>query len=404
MAKPIKRKCPGCGETKEFRADQKTCGCQAKKPELTESNKISGNEWAISLPKTRIHTLDQLIEYFEIDLSVWEVEKFVANKWEMGYKDDATGRAKTEELYQVKAWLKRKVEIVDAKAEIESLKRAAAEEIRVVPMPVRKPDNVSGHMLEIDIADHHFGKLAWASETGHQNYDTKLATKLFKKAFQTILSRVTGILFDEIWFVVGNDLLNSDNAQGTTTKGTHVSTDVRYQKTFATVRQVITECIETLRPKAKKVKVIMVSGNHDQLSVWHLGDSLECFFQQYDDVEIDNSPKYHKYHRFGQVMIMYTHGDKGKRKNFPLMMATEQPEMFGATKFREVHTGHRHTLEVEEQHGIRVRTMSALCPPDSWHAENGYVGNLRSAEAFIWHKDEGLIGTAIYTDNRKDLE
>ena len=27
MAKPIKRKCPGCGEIKEFRSDQKTCGC-----------------------------------------------------------------------------------------------------------------------------------------------------------------------------------------------------------------------------------------------------------------------------------------------------------------------------------------------------------------------------------------
>ena len=27
MSKPIKRRCPRCGEVKLFRADQKTCGC-----------------------------------------------------------------------------------------------------------------------------------------------------------------------------------------------------------------------------------------------------------------------------------------------------------------------------------------------------------------------------------------
>ena len=400
MAKPVKRQCPQCKETKEFRADQKTCGCRPEKPVMQEASEVDGNKWSISLPQTRIHTLDDLIDFFEIDLSIWEVKKFIANKWEVGSKNKADDLV-IAPLYQVKAWLEKKVEIVDAKAEIESLKKSALEEVKRIPIVIRKADKSSGNLLEIDIADHHFGKLAWAAETGNQNYDTKIATKLFKKAFQTILTRVSALTFDEIWFVVGNDLLNSDNAQGTTTRGTVVATDARYQKTFSIVRQVMTECIETLRPLAKKVKVIMVSGNHDQLSVWHLGDSLECFFNQYNDVEIDNTPKYYKYHRFGQVMIMYTHGDKGKRKNYPLMMATEQPEMFGNTKFREVHTGHRHTLEVEEQHGIRVRTMSALCPADSWHAENGYVGNLRAAEAFIWNKDEGLIGTAVYTDNRQ---
>lgn len=34
MSKPTKRKCPACGEEKEFRADQKTCGCKGSNPEL----------------------------------------------------------------------------------------------------------------------------------------------------------------------------------------------------------------------------------------------------------------------------------------------------------------------------------------------------------------------------------
>jgi hypothetical protein len=86
--------------------------------------------------------------------------------------------------------------------------------------------------------------------------------------------------------------------------------------------------------------VKMVPGNHDTLSTWCLGHSLECWFHATPDVMIDNEPRNRKYHQFGQVILMFTHGDKGKRPNYPLVMATEQPQMFGATVHREAHTGH----------------------------------------------------------------
>jgi len=103
-------------------------------------------------------------------------------------------------------------------------------------------------------------------------------------------------------------------------------------------------------------------------------------------------------------LIMFTHGDKGKAKDLPLIMAAEKSILFGSTKFHEIHTGHIHTLKVEERHGIRHRTLPALCPPDAWHAENGYVGNLRSSEAFVWDEQEGLIGIVIYTDSDEKIE
>jgi hypothetical protein len=129
-----------------------------------------------------------------------------------------------------------------------------------------------------------------------------------------------------------------------------------------------------------------------------LGDSLECWFHNYADVKIDNMPRYRKYHRFGNVLLMLTHGDKGKKNEYPLLMATECSKDFGETKFREAHVGHIHQTRLEEKYGVRVRTLSALCSPDDWHAEQGYVGNLRSAEGFIWNRNEGLIGTVVYTD------
>lgn len=400
MSKETRRQCPQCKEVKPYRSDQKTCGCKAVPVEVSE---VKGDKWTISLPKTPIHTLEQLLEHCKVDTSAWEVERFICNKWEVGMKD-AAGEPEVIPLFQVKAFLRRKVDVIAVRAEVDALMSLAKDGAPKPPQIKRAFLIPSGNMLEVNLTDHHFGKMAWGVETGWENYDTKIAEKVFWRAFQTILERASVHQFEEIWFVVGNDLLNSDDVEGRTTRGTYVSTDARYQKTFAVVRTVMISAIEQLRQYTPKVKVIMVPGNHDHLSVWHLGDSLECYFHKYKDVEIDNAPKYRKYHQFGKVMILYTHGDKGKRLDLPLLMATEQPEMFGETEFREAHTGHIHTNRVEEQHGIRVRVLSALCPPDAWHAENGFVGNLRASEGFIWNKKEGLIGTVVYTDVVEDIE
>lgn len=372
------------------------------KPTPSETQEVSGNRWDIVLPKTRICTLEELLDYCKVDLQLWKVDRFVVNKWEVGAtsEDPTTGEKSTvvAPLFQVKATLLKRVEMESVLAEIAELKEHAARASRVPRPTIASHPTRSGNMLEVNIPDVHFGKLAWGKETGHENYDTSIAEETFLRALETIIQRSSVYKFDSILFVVGNDLLNSDDLEGRTTKGTFVSTDGRYEKTFGIVRRTITYAIERLR-KIAPVKVVMVRGNHDNLSVWHLGDSLECYFAKYRDVEIDNDPKSRKYHQFGKVMLMFTHGDKGKRADYPLLMAAEQSEMFGNTKFREIHTGHTHMTKTDEQHGIRVRVLPALCPPDAWHAENGFVGNQRNAEGYIWNKEQGLIAQVFHNDD-----
>lgn len=282
------------------------------------------------------------------------------------------------------------------KAEIASLKDDALASAPFSPSAAVKRAG-SGYMLEINIPDLHVGKLAWSKETGHEAYDGALAVQVFEQAFETLLARTSGYAFDEIVLVLGNDLLHADTKTGTTTAGTPMDLDSRYHRTFVAVRRMVTRAIQRSLAVAPLVRAVMVPGNHDTLSVWQLGDSLECLFANEPRVVVHNEPTMRKYLRFGRVMLLFTHGNTGKLRDYPLLMATEQPEMFGATQHREAHTGDKHQLQVQEQHGIRVRILSALCPPDAWHSDNHYVGNQRSAEAFIWHRDEGLIGTAIYT-------
>ena len=285
----------------------------------------------------------------------------------------------------------------EIKDEIEALKKQAKEEIKRKPLST-KPVKETGLMLEVNIADAHFGKLAWPAETGGVPYDLKIADAMFMRALDVLLERAKGYDFERVLFVLGNDLLHANDVAGNTFNGTKLDTEGRFQKTYWTVRKTVCAAIERLRQVAP-VKVAIVYGNHDRTSMWTLADSIDCYFHGDDRVEVDNQPIYRKYHEWGKVGLMLTHGDLGKRADFPLLFATENPGLFGRTEFREVHTGHLHTTKTEEFHGVRVRILPSLTPPDAWHAENGYVGNMRNAEAYVWSKTEGLIATFIYCDN-----
>lgn len=362
-------------------------------PQKVETSEQTKDTWTITLPQTRIHTLEELIEYCQVDLAVWSVDRFTVNKWEMGAKND-DGKVIVTPLYQVKAFLKRKTGI-DPKKEIEDLKAISKKDFKSPPRAV--PNPTKGLMLELALFDLHAGKLAWSRETGGGNYDTKIAVETFWRAFHSLLQSTAHYKFESILYIVGQDLLNSDNVEGQTTAGTPQSNDGRFHKTFTTVRQMNVEAIEKLRQIAP-VHVITMGGNHDRLSTWMVGDSLQMYYRNYKDVTIENSPLPRKYFQFGKNMLMICHGDKGKRADYPLTMSTEQPHMWGDTLFREAHTGHLHTSRLDEKHGVRVRILPALCPPDSWHSSNFYIGNLQSAEAFVWHREKGLLANYFYTE------
>ena len=384
-------------------ATSKTASIKAHESEASE---IHGNLWTVSMPKTRIHTLEELVEHFQVDLSIWEVERFRCNKWEFGGFEKVTGHSgywsrKSKDpvvtpLFQVRADFKKKKDVIAVQKEIAAL---LAEAKKAAPKPVKIVRNkvTSGKMLEVNIPDVHFGKLAWAKETGFENYDTRIAEVMHDRAVDAIIERSSQYEFEKVVYVVGNDLLQADDNESQTTSGTTVTTDARYKKTFQVARRSVIRAIEKLTLVAP-VEVVIVPGNHDELSIWHLGESLEIYFAKYNDVKVENGPDPRKFVEFGLVMLMFCHGHKGKRNDYPLQMATERAEMFGRTKWRETHCGHTHQTKLDEQHGVRVRVLPAICPPDDWHSENGYTGNLRCAEGFVWDKQEGLLNIFYYND------
>jgi hypothetical protein len=286
--------------------------------------------------------------------------------------------------------------VVFALAEIEALRKKALDYVPKYS-PVRLAVKPSGNLLEISIVDPHLGKMAWSKETGGADYDTAIARKCFEDALGSLIARAMPYGADRVLLTLGNDFQNTDNQAGTTTKGTMVSTDSRYQKVFGVSRDLAIWAVEACRSVAPKVTVAMVYGNHDFLSSWHLGDSLTSWFRNYADVDVDNRPLYRKYYEHGNVLLMMTHGNAGRLEEYPQVMAAEQPEMWGRTKWREAHTGDKHHRRLIELKGATVRILPSLCPPDAWHSENCFVGTIRAAEAYIWNDKEALIGTAVHS-------
>jgi len=370
------------------------------KPKLAEERVETKDTLSLHIPSTRIHTLEDLIKFFEVDLSVWEVERFTCNKWEVGAKND-DGRIEVSPLFQVKAQFKRKdSKQEDAiKAEIEDLVRISESRFQSAPAIIRDTSlKISnGNMVEICIPDLHFNRLVWNGETGHGNWDSKIARRVFERATQDLYAQIEPYNPEKIVFVIGNDLLNADNIQATTTRGTPQTNDTRYHKAFEDVRNMKVSAIEMFRTHSA-VEVITLPGNHDKLASWHLGDSLKMLYCKTQGVSVDTTVVPRKYMKWGKCGLCWTHGDEIKRPDLPLTFAAEQRKLWGDTMYNEIHIGHLHQTQTQEFHGVRVRILPVLCKPNEWENSKAYIGNIRCAQAYVWNRETGLKAILHYND------
>jgi len=241
---------------------------------------------------------------------------------------------------------------------------------------------------EISLPDIHYGKLV----------DMPLPYDFQEKEYITVVenlvAKAAGLEIERFILPIGNDGLNSEGMRMTTTKGTPQQDYMDWRKSFRGYWKLIVYTIDYLKQIAP-VDVIVVSGNHDYERMYYVGDVIAGWFRNDPNVSVDNSDDPRKYYQYGTNMLMFTHGDKEKAQNIPLIMATEQPEMFAATSHREAHCGHFHKEQVNEYRGIKVRFVPSICPNDSWHKQMGYDSK-RTGQAYIWSKERGMEGYNQY--------
>ena len=244
---------------------------------------------------------------------------------------------------------------------------------------ISKEDSVA---YEISLPDIHYGK-----STG-QTLDE--AEDDYMNVVKDLLNKSKGLNIDKIILPVGNDGMNSEGMSRATTKGTPQQDSAEWQETFVGYCSLMVRAICYLARTAP-VDVVVIQGNHDYERMFYSGEFLRAFFLNDERVTVDNNYSSRKYYNYGVNLIMYTHGDKEKPAEMPLIMATEQPMEFAKAKFREVHCGHLHKEMVNEYRGVKVRFIPSICGNDAWHKMMGYEAK-RTGQAHIWSKTRGYEG------------
>lgn len=350
-----------------------------------------------------------LLNKCNISLNEWEVVDSVVNKWDVtSFKRD--GLPITWQNFQVKIRIKPIKEVEESNIVretiydiIENYKKTNKFSNKTI-LPNFPKNRAEKNLLEINLFDLHIGKLAWSGETG-ENYDVSIAKERFEKILEDLLMRSNGFVFERILFPIGNDFFNSDNLNNTTTAGTPQHEDLRWQKTFKIGVELLIYAIERLKSSGLPVDVLIIPGNHDFERSYYMGCVIEAWFKNDSLVTVDNSAKPRKYYNFGNLLLGFTHGKYEKESSLPMLMAVECKEYWSTTEYREWHLGHLHRKRnilynfvqsksqlLNEDLGVMVRYLSSLTGTEQWHFKNGYVGNIKAGEGFIWNNEKGLIG------------
>lgn len=128
---------------------------------------------------------------------------------------------------------------------------------------------------------------------------------------------------------------------------------------------------------------------HGNSKMFYVGDVVDAWFHNNDNVIVNNNMHPFKFHHYGNNLIMYEHGEL-KTQDYPLIMATEVPRLFAETKYREVHCGHFHKEMLNEFRGVKVRYLPSIAPNSQWEKKSGYK-HLRAAQGLVWHQRDGLV-------------
>jgi len=270
-----------------------------------------------------------------------------------------------------------------AKDLVESLTEHSPNYITIVREKIK-----DGHLLVVDPADIHIGKLCTAFETG-KSYNSQKAVKQVLKGVDGLISKSNGFNIDKVLFIGGNDILHIDTPSRTTTSGTSQDTDGMWYENFLTAKKLYVDILEKLMCIAD-VHFTFNPSNHDYMSGFMLAEVIKAHFNNCENITFDCGISHRKYFRYHKNLIGTTHGDGAKQIDLGSLMSVEAKKDWADVDFRYFYTHHVHHKTAKDYINVTVESLRSPSPADSWHSRNGYVSQ-PAVEAFIHSKGNGQV-------------
>jgi len=276
---------------------------------------------------------------------------------------------------------------------------AMAEELpRLSPLP--RPTHSMQSLCNLyTLTDTHIGALAWAKETG-ADWDLKIAESVLVGCFEHMVMNSAPA---KVGFVNQcGDMNHYDSMQAITPlHGNILDADGRFSKMVGVTIRVMRRIIDLALMKHEKVVVLVAEGNHDMASSVWLRHMFKALYENEPRIEIIDSELPYYAYQHGDTMLAFHHGHLKKNDELPMLFAAQFPQMWGNTKKRYAHTGHRHHVEEKEHSGMKVFQHSTLAARDAYAARGGWISE-RQCTSITYHSKNGEVARNTVTPEMLD--
>ena len=244
----------------------------------------------------------------------------------------------------------------------------------VPPQPVE-----DGCTMVLPISDLHLGMLS-------PRYGLNKAVTTYRNIVEKAVMAAQTIRTSRIIFLIGGDVINCDNLNGTTTKGTpqdnvadfHTIMDVAYKATVDALYR-----LSSLAP----VDVICVPGNHDKTASVYLFNFCRAWFRNYGSMTWKMAENGHAYQVVGKTLLCFAHD--ANEKNIARLIADERRDVWSQITSTEVFLQHTHSeVDTKDDYHVRIHRLPAACETSRWAAEQGYTAHPQCK--VFWVNDSGL--------------
>ena len=250
--------------------------------------------------------------------------------------------------------------------------------------PTPAPANANLDLLTCYIwGDPHLGMLAWGKEVG-ESFDLKIATRELTQCAINLVDRAPPSE-EAIITNLGDFFHATTDKQQTPSSGHKLDVDGRFAKVATAGLDLYVGAARYALRKHKRVRLRNVPGNHDFEATFWLAECLRREFRDEPRITVEDAYSPYQFDEWGKVLLGWAHTDGAKPLQLGGVMAADEPEMWGRTRFRFWHGGHVHHLSRTEVAGAVVETHRTLAGKDAWHNWKGYRAG-RSLQAITYHK------------------
>lgn len=270
---------------------------------------------------------------------ILKVHGYDSNEWELTSAKQSIWNSKIDnELYSSKItvkprkgfnWSEDNIKKIFEKLE-KHTEFSTSQYVKIASKDAIAPDK--NKMLLIGVADLHYGLLA--RENLSEEYNMKIAEQRFDNIIDDVIYRKQNDdTIEKVILLIGNDFLSADNVQGTTSRHfTQQDQETNWYEIIESATEMLVKEIDKLKYYFPKVIVMNVKGNHDEMSTFGIMQTLNAYYKNNEQIEINTSCKFRQYIRYGTNLIGLSHNER--IQDVSKIMAAETGTYFGECRYK----------------------------------------------------------------------